>query len=50
MKKIYLLLIIILSFTNFSNAKDLILDILNTPGKTNQDQKWFFITDRVILS
>ena len=48
MKKIYLLLFIFLSFSNVSNAKDMILDNLNTPGKTNQDQKWFFITDKVM--
>ncbi len=48
MKKIYLLIFIFLTISNNSNAKNLILDNLNSPGKTTQDQKWSFITDRVM--
>ena len=48
MKKVYLLLFLFLTFANNSNSKNLILDNLNTPGKTTQDQKWLFITDGVM--
>ena len=48
MKKLYLVLFILINTSNNSYSKNLILDNLNTPSKTTQNQKWSFITDEVM--
>tara|TARA_B100001250_G_scaffold20879_1_gene17687 strand:+ start:705 stop:1268 length:564 start_codon:yes stop_codon:yes gene_type:complete len=48
LKKLNLFILILIFFVVNGNAKVIILDKLEDPGKTLQNQKWSFFTDRVM--
>ena len=48
MKKIYLIVLILLIFIDKANSKIMVLDKLDNPGTTLQNQKWSFVTDGVM--
>ena len=48
MKKLFLILLLIFSFSSYSESKNMILDNLDNPGKTSQEQNWSFVTDKVM--
>ena len=49
MKILYIILFILFNLISFKiSAEMLILDRLDNPGKTTQNQKWSFVTDGVM--